>query len=180
MVAPRAAERRFRVAGMWRRALAGALDGVVLVPTMALFAAVTATAGGRPLHGLRELGPNYAIELVLDGGGVGLAALGMAGVVAFLYFFVFHVVRGQTPAERLVGIRVIDPFGERPAALRALVRTLGGFVSLGGCGLGLLWIGFDREKRALHDWLAGTYVVRSRWRPPVEAAASAPVAEGGR
>jgi len=22
-----------------------------------------------------------------------------------------------------------------------------------------LWIGFDREKRALHDWVAGTYVV---------------------
>ena len=29
-------------------------------------------------------------------------------------------------------------------------------------GLGFAWIGFDREKRGLHDWLAGTYVVRGR------------------
>jgi uncharacterized RDD family membrane protein YckC len=27
--------------------------------------------------------------------------------------------------------------------------------------LGFLWIGFDREKRGLHDWLADTYVVRA-------------------
>jgi uncharacterized RDD family membrane protein YckC len=26
--------------------------------------------------------------------------------------------------------------------------------------LGFLWIGFDSEKRGLHDWIAGTYVVR--------------------
>jgi uncharacterized RDD family membrane protein YckC len=24
-----------------------------------------------------------------------------------------------------------------------------------------LWIGFDREKRGLHDWIADTYVVKA-------------------
>jgi uncharacterized RDD family membrane protein YckC len=163
---------------MWRRALAGVLDGVVLLPTMALFAAVTATVGGRPLHGLGELGPNYAIELLLDGGGAGLAALGMAALVAFLYFFVFHATRGQTPGQRAAGVRVIDVWGERPSPLRTALRTAGYFVSLAGCSLGLLWIGFDREKRGLHDWLAGTYVVRTRPVPAVEQTATVPGAAG--
>jgi uncharacterized RDD family membrane protein YckC len=26
--------------------------------------------------------------------------------------------------------------------------------------LGYLWIAFDAEKRGLHDWIAGTYVIR--------------------
>ena len=29
-------------------------------------------------------------------------------------------------------------------------------------GLGFLWIAFDSEKRGLHDWLSGTYVVKER------------------
>jgi len=32
-------------------------------------------------------------------------------------------------------------------------------LSVGLAGLGLLWCIFDRERRALHDHLAGTYVI---------------------
>jgi uncharacterized RDD family membrane protein YckC len=27
--------------------------------------------------------------------------------------------------------------------------------------LGFLWVGFDSEKRGLHDWIAGTYVIKA-------------------
>ncbi len=49
---------------------------------------------------------------------------------------------------------------------RAAVRAVGYLVALATGGLGFLWVGFDREKRGLHDWLAGTYVIKS---PPGRA-----------
>jgi uncharacterized RDD family membrane protein YckC len=61
----------------------------------------------------------------------------------------------------LLGVRVIDVYGEPPSALRALARTLGYFVAAATGGLGFLWIGFDREKRGLHDWISGTYVIKA-------------------
>ena len=67
--------------------------------------------------------------------------------------------RGQTPGKQLLGLIVIDAYGERPSLLKTLLRTVGYAVSVLPFSLGFLWIGFDREKRALHDWLAGTYVV---------------------
>ena len=58
-------------------------------------------------------------------------------------------------------VTVIDAYGERPSMARALVRTLALTAVVGAAGARLLWIGFDREKRGLHDWLADTYVVKA-------------------
>jgi uncharacterized RDD family membrane protein YckC len=66
-----------------------------------------------------------------------------------------------TPGMRLFKMRVIDPYGDPPGAIRAAVRVVGYLASICTLSLGFLWIGFDREKRGLHDWIAGTYVVKS-------------------
>ena len=63
--------------------------------------------------------------------------------------------------KRLVGVRVVTWYGEPPTLVRSLVRTFGYLLSAALLWLGFIWIGFDREKRGLHDWIAGTYVVRS-------------------
>ena len=68
----------------------------------------------------------------------------------------------RAPGKRLLGLMVIDVYGERPGLARTLLRTSGYLVSAALFSLGFLWIGFDRERRALHDWLAGTYVVLAR------------------
>ena len=86
----------------------------------------------------------------------------LCGILLLLYFFIFHAFRGQTPGKRLLGVAVIDVYGERPSLARTLLRTSGYVLSAVLFSLGFLWIGFDREKRALHDWLAGTYVVLAR------------------
>jgi uncharacterized RDD family membrane protein YckC len=99
------------------------------------------------------------MNMALAGGAAGPAALAMGAAVAGLYFFIFHALRGQTPGKRLLGVKVIDAWGERPSLGRAALRTVGYAASALLCSIGFLWIGFDREKRGLHDWLAGTYVV---------------------
>jgi uncharacterized RDD family membrane protein YckC len=89
------------------------------------------------------------------------AALALFAILGFLYFFLFHTLRGQTPGKQVLGLRVIDAFGETPTPARSLLRTSGYIPSLLCLALGFLWIGFDREKRGLHDWLADTYVIVS-------------------
>jgi uncharacterized RDD family membrane protein YckC len=166
---------RFRVAGFWRRSVAGAIDALVVLPLGVAAAALTAAAGGEPLPRVSELGLGWAMNLLLSGGAAGPAALAVGTFVAALYFFIFTWLRGQTPGKRLLGVKVIDAWGERPSVARAALRTAGYAASAILCSIGFLWIGFDREKRGLHDWLAGTYVVAA---PRAARADSAPAQVG--
>jgi len=62
---------------------------------------------------------------------------------------------------RALGLKVIDVYGEPPSVTRSALRTLGYLAGLATLGLGFVWVGFDAEKRGLHDWIAGTYVIRT-------------------
>ncbi len=171
-------EVRVRVAGLLRRATAALVDLVVVAPFALAAGALVALAGGLALPRPGELGLGYAVSLALNGGAIGPAMLALAATVVALYFFVFHALRGQTPGGVLLKLRVIDAWGLAPSAPRALLRTVGGVVSLLGFGLGFLWAGFDREKRGLHDWLAGTWVVLAHRLPAPEAAPPAEIDDG--
>ena len=86
------------------------------------------------------------------------------------YFIVFWTTTGQTPGDRLLGIRVRAATGERLRPRRALLR----FVSLMLAALplfaGFLMILIDARRRGLHDWIARTVVVDA----PRTAAARVP------
>ena len=81
--------------------------------------------------------------------------------VTVIYLYVFQATLGQTIGMRVLKLRVIDVFGERPSMGRVALRTAGYLAGLATLSLGFLWIGFDAEKRGLHDWIAGTYVIRA-------------------
>lgn len=125
-----------------------------------LFIALGLVIAGRSLPSWKELGPSWLIEGTLTGDPVVSGALGVTVVLALSYFFLFHAMAGRTPGKRALHIRLIDEHGNLPSPTRALARTLGYLVSLVTLSIGFVWIGFDREKRGLHDWVAGTYVVR--------------------
>ena len=152
---------RVRVAGFWRRTIAGAVDGLVLASTFATLSTLVAVVLRHPLPRVRQLGPDYVIDMAVNGGTLAQAGLALFSVIGFLYFFLFTALRGQTLGKHLVRVRVIDAYGERPSMVRALARTLGYVPAVALLGLGVLWIAFDREKRGLHDWLADTYVVEA-------------------
>lgn len=78
---------------------------------------------------------------------------------AVLYSAVLWFWRGQTVGMIAVHIKVAARDGRPLSFGRALLRTLSGYLSLLPLGLGLLTIFFDRENRALHDYLAGTVVL---------------------
>ena len=152
---------RVRVAGFWRRLASAIVDMLVLSSVFTLLATLAALVLRHPLPRLGQIGPDYLVDMAVNGGVLAEAGLAMIAILGFLYFFLFTALRGQTFGKHLMRLKVIDAFGERPSIGRALVRTLAYVPSLLLLGLGFLWIGFDREKRGLHDWLADTYVVKA-------------------
>jgi uncharacterized RDD family membrane protein YckC len=58
------------------------------------------------------------------------------------------------------GLRVVMPDGASISYGRAMGRTLAEFVSGLVCYIGYIIVAFDKEKRALHDHIANTRVVR--------------------
>lgn len=152
---------RVRVAGFWRRTCAAAVDVLVLASVFAILGTLVALVLGQPLPRVGQLGPDYVVDMAVNGGLAAETGLVLFGVLTFLYFFLFTALRGQTFGKHLLKLRVIDAYGERPSIARALVRTLAYLPSAALLALGFLWVGVDREKRGLHDWIADTYVVRA-------------------
>jgi uncharacterized RDD family membrane protein YckC len=151
---------RYCAAGFFRRAAAAFIDLALLLPVWAASGLALCLVFGQPIPRLAELSPDILLAALLDGNAASEALLALSGILLFLYFFLFHAARGQTPGKQLLGLRVIDAYGNRPGVPRTLLRTLAYALSALPFSLGFLWIGFDRERRALHDWVASTYVVR--------------------
>jgi uncharacterized RDD family membrane protein YckC len=152
---------RVRVVGFWRRTAAAVVDGMILAVVFGVLDILIALILRHPLPRLAQIGPDYLVDAAFNGGALAEAGLFLAAILGFLYFFIFHTLRGQTPGKRLMRVKVIDGYGQRPSPARAMARTALYFPSLLLLALGFLWVGFDREKRGLHDWLADTYVVEA-------------------
>jgi uncharacterized RDD family membrane protein YckC len=82
----------------------------------------------------------------------------IAPAVATVLFWIF---RQATPGKMLFALKVVD--AETGAALKpgqAIGRYFAYYISYLPLGLGVLWIVFDSKKRAWHDKLANTVVIR--------------------
>ena len=77
-----------------------------------------------------------------------------------LYTAVLHALDGQTLGKLAVGVRVVAVDGERLPFGAALLRWLAFWFSLVSLGLGFVMAGLRRDKRALHDLIAGSRVER--------------------
>ena len=79
-------------------------------------------------------------------------------VVLGLYFVFFWSLGGQTPGMRLMGLRVVHA-GRPPGVARSAVRYVALLASTIPLLLGLVPILFDRRRRGLQDFVAGTTVL---------------------
>jgi len=86
--------------------------------------------------------------------------------VLYAWYYVIHgwARRGGTPGMRLCGLRLLDWHRRTPIGyLRAWLRLAAVVVTVLTLGLGFFTILIRRDRKALHDVLAGTQVVhRSR------------------
>jgi uncharacterized RDD family membrane protein YckC len=150
---------RVRVTGFPRRTVAVVVDlGLLLAFTAGVTLAV-AMLLHVPVPGWREVGPDLLVAGILDRNPMAVGAVGLFLGMTGLYQLYFAGISGQTLGMRLVGIRLISRRGTAPGPARGLLRLLALAPSVVPAGLGWLWALFDREHRALHDHLAGTYVI---------------------
>lgn len=88
-----------------------------------------------------------------------IASITQITLFLFAYVWLWHV-SGQTPGKKLSRIRVVDAKTFQNASIwRLTLRFIGYFISfitLIGFFIGL----FRKDKRALHDLLSGTAVIR--------------------
>jgi uncharacterized RDD family membrane protein YckC len=97
----------------------------------------------------------------------------------FIYFAYQWAVSGKTIGMALFGIQVVTKQGGPITPRQAVLRTIGLGLTLLTLGIGFLGIVYQRERRALDDFVAGTAVVyswdaraaRLRWMARQEPAA---------
>jgi uncharacterized RDD family membrane protein YckC len=147
-----------RPAGFWIRALALAIDFAIFFLVQVSYGALAHVMLGTRVDEAWTLTPT-----------LWLFTLFFAGA----YTIVLHTLFGQTVGKLVVGIRVLagdapPPFGT------SLLRYCAYFASVASFGLGYVMAGLRRDKRALHDLIAGT---RVEWLPEAPAPAPPPAAE---
>lgn len=115
----------------------------------------------------------FAAEFVLGfvaglvwGGGIAQSEVFKATITVFMlaltsaYYVVLHAALGQTVGKMATRIRVVRMDGGPVPAGAAIVRYVGYWVSALPFLIGYLMVGVRRDKRALHDLMARTRVVR--------------------
>ena len=152
----------FYVSGFWQRALAAAIDLALILPVAFVLCKVAGAITGLSLPPSRIRGLDFWLDLFLNNDGTVIGALGLTLAIAWIYSFIFHISMGRTIGMRALKLRIIDVYGDQPSTPRAAARTTGYLLGVLTLGLGFIWIAFDSEKRGVHDWLAGTYVVKTK------------------
>lgn len=144
-------------AGFWIRAVAALIDFGVFFLVQVSLGYVAAAAIGPDVEDLPAFLPLVWAFTILFAGGYATVLHGGVG--------------GQTLGKMLVGVAVTGVEDGPLSSGAAVLRFIGYFASLATLGLGFAMAGLRRDKRALHDLLAGSRVVRV-----ARAARSAPTA----
>jgi uncharacterized RDD family membrane protein YckC len=87
--------------------------------------------------------------------------LGYLAFLGLVYASYFTGTTGQTLGKMVTGLRVLHASSRPPGYLRAFLRAGAGALGILSVGLGQLPMMFDPARRALHDRLFGTRVVKN-------------------
>jgi uncharacterized RDD family membrane protein YckC len=146
----------FHYAGFWIRFVAYLIDGLIVG-----FASVALQAVLLP-----GLMPGLGSSTGVPRGSATLALIGIAYLVgiaiAATYEGLFVYKLGATPGKMVLGLRVVRPDGGPVSLGRAVGRYFAKMLSAIIILIGFIMAGFDREKRALHDMLVDTRVIKKR------------------
>jgi uncharacterized RDD family membrane protein YckC len=160
---PKAAPRIVTVAPLWRRILAWLVDASLLMAILfgLLWLGKAIVAHGPPS---RLDGLDYVAETLWSYEKLWIPAGALCVLLSCGYLALFTALGGQTPGKRLLGLSVIDRAGDSPGVVRSGARAALAVVSGVLMLMGFFLVLVDRRRQALHDKLAGTFVVMTAER----------------
>ncbi len=128
---PTSPKREPEYGGFWVRFLAATIDGFVL-----------------------------SVGVLLLDGFIPIVSLLALFLIPALYEIIMEAQSGATLGKRVFGLRVVTADTLQPISVRRSIgRHLGHYVSAFFL-LGYIMAGLNRRKRALHDYMAGTVVIK--------------------
>jgi uncharacterized RDD family membrane protein YckC len=134
-----------RPAQALERAQAAAVDLLLLGLLSAVVVYFASRFAHVPIEGLRPSWPYLG---------------GYLAFLALVYAVYFTGTTGQTLGKLVFGLRVVDTGGRPPGYLRAAGRAAFGTLGVLALGLGLVPVLFDPARRAFHDRVLHTRVIR--------------------
>src|SRR5215813_1907991 len=149
-----------RPAGFWIRGAALLIDFVIFYIAEHSFRFAAYRLWGEDVRDFDSGDATLVVRVLAD-----VFTLVFAGV----YTTVLHTMDGQTIGKMLMGVRVVGADGAPLPIGAALLRYFAYFVSAAPLGMGFIMAGLRRDKRGLHDLVAGSRVDRLRARPRARA-----------
>jgi len=129
------AHRKVEYAGFWIRLLAQLIDSTI----MGFIASII-------VFGVKDL----------------FTALFLLSFLGPAYILGFWITQGATPGKMALGLRITTDDRDPLGPIGAIIRYVGYSVCGLTLGFGYLMIAFTAEKRGLHDFIAGTMVIKTR------------------
>jgi uncharacterized RDD family membrane protein YckC len=151
------------IAPMWRRVLAFALDlflaSLLSMPPVFVVESTVRMPDLELRFLLAVMNPDAPAppDVIFYGNLCNVISL----VILVLYFAGFIAAHGQTPAKSIFRLRVVTAQGEKPGLFKALGRALVLALSTNLLFLPMIYAFFHPQRRAIHDLIAGTYVVEA-------------------
>jgi uncharacterized RDD family membrane protein YckC len=145
--------------GFWIRFVAVIIDGIILgVVSIVINFALFGSMFNFPTPGT-SVPPEAMLSSML--GRIGLSWL-INTAIACSYETFFLGKFGATPGKMALSLRVVRPDGSPVSYGRAAGRYFGKMLSSMTLLIGYIIAGFDSQKRALHDMICDTRVIRMR------------------
>lgn len=152
-------------AGFWIRFVARFIDGIIqniLISIIAVPLLIVFGFGAGFSAILSQNNPEQALAMIPAMVGLYGILFVVSHLIGIAYEAYFLTTRAATPGKMLFGLKVIRADGG-PITLglvigRYFAAILSGMILL----IGYIMAGFDSEKRALHDHICGTRVVKTR------------------
>jgi uncharacterized RDD family membrane protein YckC len=146
-------------AGFWIRFVAYMIDAIILMVAMGIVQFAFLGSFVTFPHMDAQAHPELMIAPML--GMLGMISLISIGIgCAYESFFVFKY--GATPGKMALSLKVVRPNGGPIDLGRAVGRYFGKILSGIILYIGYIIAGFDSEKKALHDMICDTRVIRTQ------------------
>jgi uncharacterized RDD family membrane protein YckC len=135
--------------GFWIRYLAELLDGIILgiifqVANLFITVPPYETVPLNPFSVLSMFSLSLSVNLMIN----------------ISYYVFFNGKYGATPGKMVIGAKIVNTDGSPISYTKAFARFFAEMLSAFILGIGYIMAAFDSQKRALHDRICNTLVIK--------------------